>query len=392
MPGAGPLATLYSAGMTTLSSALLRLLAGLLAGCALAACAQPADPPLRTRVVAKGLEHPWGLALLPASDGEARMLVTERPGRMRVVYRDGRLSTPLKGLPPVVARGQGGLLDVALHPAFETSRWIYWSYAEPSADGRSNGTAVARGRLDLAGLRVTDVQVIFSQRPKVDSNHHFGSRLVFDRAGRLFITLGERYSRRDDAQTLDNHLGKVVRVTEDGGVPPDNPFVDRAGALPQIWTYGHRNVQGAALHPVTGELWTHEHGPQGGDELNVCIAGGNYGWPVITYGREYGTGFQIGEGTERADVVPALRTWVPSIAPSGMAFVTGDRYPGWKGQLLIGALKAQLLVRLELDGKRVLAEHRHAVGARVRDVRQAADGWIYLLTDEDDGAILRVEP
>jgi len=375
-----------------LQTRLARLGAALLFGVAVAACAQPKLEPLRTTVVAQPLEHPWAMAFLPVGEPRGRLLVTERPGRMRVVLADGTLSAPLSGLPPVVAEGQGGLLDVVLHPRFETNRLVYWSYSEASADGATNSTAVARGKLDLAALALTEVKVIFRQTPKVDSSYHFGSRLVFARDGTLFITLGDRFSRKDDAQTLNNHHGKVVRVTDDGGVPPGNPFVGRAGALPEIWSYGHRNLQGAALHPTSGALWVHEHGPQGGDELNVAVAGKNYGWPVITYGRQYVTGLSIGEGTERADVVPAVTTWVPSIAPSGMAFVTSDRYPAWKGQLLVGALKAQVLVRLELDGERVVKEHRHEVGARIRDVRQGSDGYIYLLTDESKGRLLRVEP
>jgi aldose sugar dehydrogenase len=375
-----------------LQTHLARLGAALLFGVAVAACAQPKLEPLRTTVVAQPLEHPWAMAFLPVGEPRGRLLVTERPGRMRVVLADGTVSAPLSGLPPVVAEGQGGLLDVVLHPRFETNRLVYWSYSEASADGATNSTAVARGKLDLAALALTEVKVIFRQSPKVDSSYHFGSRLVFARDGTLFITLGDRFSRKDDAQTLNNHHGKVVRVTDDGGVPPGNPFVGRAGALPEIWSYGHRNLQGAALHPTSGALWVHEHGPQGGDELNVAVAGKNYGWPVITYGRQYVTGLSIGEGTERADVVPAVTTWVPSIAPSGMAFVTSDRYPAWKGQLLVGALKAQVLVRLELDGERVVREYRHAVGARIRDVRQGSDGYIYLLTDESKGRLLRVEP
>jgi glucose/arabinose dehydrogenase len=250
---------------------------------------------------------------------------------------------------------------------------------------------VARAKLD--GQRLVDLKVIFRQQPKVSSSAHFGSRLVFARDGRLFITLGDRYSRRDDAQTLDTHHGKVVRINADGSVPADNPYAQRAGALPEIWTIGHRNIQGAALHPLTGELWSHEHGPQGGDELNIELPGRNYGWPVITNGREYVTGLKIGEGTTRADVEPALKTWVPSIAPNGMAFLTSDRYPGWKGNLFIGALSGQALVRLELDGRKVVSEERllQSLGERIRDVRQGPDGWLYLLTDNDNGRILRIE-
>ena len=343
---------------------------------------------LKPVTVASGLQHPWGLAFLP----DGRILVTERPGRLRIVAADGQLGGPVEGLPRVDAGGQGGLLDVALDPKFADNALVYWSYAEPAPPGESgNSTAVARGRLE--GNRLTGVQVIFRQSPKVSSSAHFGSRLVFARDGRLFVTLGDRFSRRDDAQTLNTHHGKVVRIEADGRVPADNPFVGRAGALPEIWSYGHRNLQGAALHPQSGDLWTHEHGPQGGDELNVVDAGRNHGWPVITYGREYGTGFKIGDGTARADVVAPLIHWVPSIAPSGMAFLTSDRYPGWQGNLFIGALRGQMLVRLELDGRRVVREHRllQQLGERIRDVRQGPDGWLYLLTDSRDGRLIRLE-
>lgn len=343
---------------------------------------------LKPITVARGLDHPWGLAFLP----DGRLLVTERPGRMRIVAADGRLGEPLAGLPAVVASGQGGLLDVALDPAFAINHRVYWSYSEADPQGgRANGTAVARGRLD--GGRLADVEVIFRQQPKVASSAHFGSRLVFARDGRLFITLGERFIRRDDAQRLGNDLGKIVRIEADGRIPADNPFVDRAGARPEIWSYGHRNVQGAALLPATGELWVDEHGPQGGDELNRVLPGRNYGWPVITFGAEYGSGAPIGEGTAKAGMEQPLTYWVPSIATSGLAFLTSDRYPGWKGSAFIGALKAQLLVRLQLDGNRVVHEERLLTdfGERIRDVRQGPDGWLYLLTDSDDGRIIRLE-
>ena len=335
--------------------------------------------------VARGLQHPWGLVFLP----DASMLVTERPGRMRVVSRSGELGAPLAGLPRIDVGGQGGLLDVALDPAFANNRLIYFSYSEPGDGG--NSTAVARGRLEADQL--ADVQVIFRQLPKVASSLHFGSRLAFARDGRLFITLGERYSRKDDAQTLDTHHGKIVRIEADGRVPADNPFVGRAGARPEIWSYGHRNVQGAAIHPTSGELWTHEHGPQGGDELNAIEPGRNYGWPVITYGRNYGTGTKIGEGTERADVAAPLTHWIPSIAPSGMAFLTSDRYPGWKGNLFVGALRGMQLQRLVLDGRKVVQRENllTPLGERIRDVRQGPDGWLYLLTDSVDGRIIRLE-
>ena len=360
------------------------LIALALATAGLAAAAQELKPV----TVAKGLENPWGLAFLP----DGRMLVTERPGRLRIVHPDGRLSEPVAGLPRIAVGGQGGLLDVAIDPKFSDNGLVYWGYSEPATNGEAeNSTAVARGKLE--GNRLTGVQVIFRQNPKVNSTAHFGSRLVFARDGRLFITLGDRFSRRDDAQTLDNHHGKVVRIEPDGRVPADNPFVQRSGALPEIWSYGHRNLQGAAIHPQTGELWTVEHGPQGGDELNAVAAGRNHGWPVITYGREYGTGIKIGDGTSRADVVAPLTYWVPSVAPSGMAFLTSNRYPGWKGNLFVGALRGALLVRLELDGRKVLQEHRllQNLGERIRDVRQGPDGWLYLLTDNRNGRLIRLE-
>jgi glucose/arabinose dehydrogenase len=347
----------------------------------------------KVAVVAHGLVNPWGLAFLP----DGRMLVTERPGRMRLVGTDGKLSPPLPGLPPVVAEGQGGLLDVVTDPRFASNRLVYWSYSEPAAEGDGNRTAVARARLDgAAGAeRLADVQVIFRQVPQVASRLHFGSKLVFGNDGRLFITLGDRFSRKDDAQTLDNHLGKIVRIEPDGKVPADNPLVGRPGARPEIWSWGHRNVQGAAIHPTTGDLWATEHGPQGGDELNLVQPGRNFGWPVITYGRNYGIGTKIGDGTERADVVAPLAHWVPtSIAPSGMAFLTSDRYPGWKGNLFIGALRGQALVRITLDGNKVASQERllQSQNERIRDVRQGPDGFLYLLTDNADGRVLKVLP
>jgi glucose/arabinose dehydrogenase len=366
----------------------VQALLAVLAALALAPAA--AGQPLRTEAVtvARGLVHPWGLAFL--ADG--RMLVTERPGRMRIVARDGTLGPPLTGLPPVVTAGQGGLLDVALDPKFADNALVYWTFSEDAAGGGSgNSTAVARGRLE--GNRIVGAEVIFRQQPKIASSLHFGSRLAFAPDGRLFVTLGDRFTRKDDAQTLDTHHGKIVRIEPDGKVPADNPFVGRAGALPEIWSYGHRNVQGAAIHPVTGALWAHEHGPQGGDELNRIERGANYGWPVITHGRNYVTGTKIGEGTARADVVAPVQVWVPtSIAPSGMAFVTSDRYPGWKGSVLIGALRGQKLVRVELAGTRAVREEAllTELDERIRDVREGPDGFIYLLTDSADGRILRL--
>jgi len=355
------------------------------------AAAQGGNP--KVAVVAHGLVNPWGLAFLP----DGRMLVTERPGRMRLIGTDGRLGPPLPGLPPVAAEGQGGLLDVVTDPRFASNRLVYWSYSENASDGDGNGTAVARARLDGApgAERLADVQVVFRQAPKVASKLHFGSRLVFGNDGRLFITLGDRFSRKDDAQTLDNHLGKIVRIDPDGKVPADNPLAGRPNTRPEIWSWGHRNVQGAAIHPATGDLWATEHGPQGGDELNLVQPGRNHGWPVITYGRNYGIGTRIGDGTERADVVAPLAHWVPtSIAPSGMAFLTSDRYPGWKGNLFIGALRGQALVRITLDGNKVASQERllQSQNERIRDVRQGPDGFLYLLTDNADGRVLKVLP
>ena len=376
--------------------AALVLLAGVLAAAALPL--QAAEP--KVVVVAHGLVNPWGLAFLP----EGRMLVTEKPGRMRIIGADGKLGPPLPGLPRVAAEGQGGLLDVVTDPRFASNRLVYWSYSESSEapdDANTNGTAVARARLDgpPGAERLADVQVIFRQLPKVASRLHFGSRLVFGNDGRLFITLGDRFSRKEDAQLLENHLGKIVRIETDGRVPADNPLVGRAGnppnARPDIWSWGHRNVQGAAIHPLTGDLWTTEHGPQGGDELNRTLPGRNHGWPVITYGRNYGTGTKIGEGVERDDMVAPLAHWVPvSIAPSGMAFLTSDRYPDWKGNLFIGALRGQALIRIELAGNAVLKQERllQTLNERIRDVRQGPDGFLYLLTDNADGRVLRVLP
>jgi glucose/arabinose dehydrogenase len=339
----------------------------------------------RAVTVAGGLEHPWGLAFLP----DGRMLVTERPGRLRIVGADGRLSEPLPGVPAVAARGQGGLLDVALAPDFAQSAVIYLSYSEPG-DGGTAGTTVARARFTEQGL--SDVQVTFRQEPKVTGGAHFGSRLVFTPDGYLFITTGER-GQRDLSQDLTRHQGKLIRLRPDGTVPPDNPFVGRADARPEIWSYGHRNIQGAALHPVTGALWTVEHGAQGGDELNIPLPGRNYGWPVITYGRDY-SGAVIGVGTAREGMEQPVYYWDPSIAPSGLMFYTGDRFPQWRGNLFVGALNFQLVARLELEGNRVVAEERLLRGyrQRIRDVRQGPDGCIYLLTDEADGRVVRLEP
>ncbi len=346
----------------------------------------PSNGVVRAETVARGLEHPWGLAFL--SDG--RMLVTERSGRLRLVDRGGRLSDPIRGVPEVAARGQGGLLDVVLDPRFAENRWVYLSYAEPGPGGTA-GTAVARGRLGEG--RLEDVRVIYQQPWKVEGENHFGSRLVFARDGTLFVTQGDRYAHRDRAQDLSVGFGKIVRINPDGSVPRDNPFVGRADARPEIWSYGHRNVQGAALDPRTGQLWTAEHGARGGDELNHPEAGKNYGWPVITYGVDY-SGAKIGEGTAKPGMEQPVYYWDPVIAPSGMTFYTGDAVPGWKGSILIGSLRPGLLVRLTLADGRVAREERHLADLRerIRDVRQGPDGFVYLLTDSRDGQILRVMP
>jgi glucose/arabinose dehydrogenase len=319
------------------------------------------------------------------------MLVTERPGRLRIVGADGAVGPALAGVPKVEAVNQGGLLDVAVDPGFPRNGLVYLSYTEPRGEG-VNATSVARGRLSGQGL--LDVQVIFRQQPAVAGGHHFGSRLVFARDGRLFVTLGDRGSQRDRAQTLDSHIGKVVRIEPDGSVPKDNPFLGKAGALPEIWSYGHRNIQGAALHPATGELWTNEHGPRGGDEINRTLAGRNYGWPLVTHGTEY-SGKSITDRTSAPGMESPAHHWTPSIAVSGLAFYDGQRFPGWRGNAFIGGLKSQQLVRLELDGDRVVHEERLLRGelrSRVRDVRQGPDGYLYLLTDETNGRVLRIEP
>jgi len=349
------------------------------------------------RIVASGLSRPWALAFLP----DGRMLVTERTGALRIVGSDGRIGAPIAGVPAVDSRGQGGLLDVALDPGFVSNRRIYLSYAEPGsgADAGRNGTAVARAVLSADGTRLNALQVIFRQTPKIDSTAHFGSRLAFAPDGSLFVTLGDRYTQRDAAQDLSNTLGKVVRIFPDGSVPPDNPFVGRAGALPEIWSYGHRNVQGAALHPVTGELWTHEHGPQGGDEVNITRAGRNYGWPRISYGCEYGAPVgnctPVGGATSAPGMEQPLTYWVPiSIAPCGMAFYTASLFPQWRGSLFLGALAGQALWRLQLDGNRVVAREAlfTELGERIRDVRQGPDGALYLISDGASAKIYRVQP
>ncbi len=380
-----------SSGISAARMALPALLAVLGSAQALAA-------ELQTQAVASGLDHPWALAFLP----DGRYLVTERPGRLRVLERDGRLNAPIQGLPAVAAAGQGGLLDVVLDSDFARNRTLYFCYSEPGlgADSGKNSTALAKARLSADASQLEQVQTLFSQRPKYASSLHFGCRIVERRVdgksdGSLFLALGERSSYKEQAQNLKSHLGKIVRINKDGSVPRDNPFVGRADAWPEIWSYGHRNPQGAALAP-DGTLWMHEHGPQGGDEINHIEPGKNYGWPVTTYGENYGGG-KIGQGiTQQSGMEQPLHYWVPSIAPSGMAFITSERYgPEWKGSLVVGALKAQHLERLSFanaTSRRITASEvlLPRLGQRVRDVRQGPDGWLYLLTDASDGQLLRV--
>lgn len=364
------------------------VLAGLLALAAAPSVAQSPPSP-KAQTVASGLQNPWAVAFLP----DGRFLVTERPGRLRVVNADGQVQPAVQGLPEVAAGGQGGLLDVITDSAFASNRTIYFCFSEPGK-GTTNSTALARARLSQDAKRLEDVKVIFSQQPKFSSTAHFGCRIVERPDGTLFLTLGDRFSRRDDAQTLDNHHGKVVRVGKDGAIPKDNPFVGKAGALPEIWSYGHRNSQGATLAP-DGSLWTHEHGARGGDEINRPQAGKNYGWPQVSFGVNY-DGSKIGSGDSAAPgLEPPLHHWTPSIAPSGMAFLTSDRYgAGWKGNLFVGSLKFEYLDRIELKDGKVVAEHKllEDVGQRIRDVRQGPDGLLYVVTDSPSGKLLRLLP
>ncbi|MBL75231.1 MAG: oxidoreductase [Idiomarinaceae bacterium] len=343
---------------------------------------------LSLETISEGLNHPWGIAFLPSGD----MLVTERSGTLNIITQDGQ-KTPIQGTPEVVAKSQGGLLDVNIDPDYADNGWVYISYSEKDPKGgNGNSTAVMRGKID--GDKWTQGEVIFRQAPKYESNAHFGSRLVFSPEGHLFITLGERYSRMQDAQTLDNHHGKIVRIWPDGSIPKDNPFVGNDDALDEIWSYGHRNVQGAAIHPDTGELWTIEHGPQGGDEVNIPKAGKNYGWPTITYGEDYGGG-EIGIGTHKEGMEQPFYYWLPSIATAGSIFYTGDKFPKWKGDLLVTALRGQTIARLDLEEGRVLHEERmleDATSFRIRDIEQGPEGFLYILTDADSGQLIKLSP
>jgi glucose/arabinose dehydrogenase len=343
---------------------------------------------LNVETIATGLANPWALAFLP----DGRLLVTERAGRMRIVTRDGKLSPRIEGLPPILVRGQGGLLDVVLDRNYAQNKTIYFCFSDP-VDGGGR-TSLARAKLaDGEAPKLEELKVIFRQEGPLSSGNHYGCRIVQMPDDTLFLTMGDHYGPRDDAQNLGNHIGKIVRIRPDGSVPPDNPFVNRAGAKPEIWSYGHRNSQGAAINPASGRMWMHEHGPRGGDEINIPQAGKNYGWPVIGYGIDYG-GSRIHESTHKAGMEQPIIQWTPVIAPSGMAFYSGDLFPQWKGNLFIGGLATRILVRLELNGDKIVKEERLLgnMSERIRDVRNGPDGAIWLLTDNTAGRILRVTP
>jgi aldose sugar dehydrogenase len=342
---------------------------------------------LEVQTIATGLVHPWALAFLP----DGKMLVTERPGRMRIVSAEGQLSPPLKNVPEVWATGQGGLLDVITDRGFAQNRTIFFCYAErASGSGR---TAIARAKLNDGTGRLDETKVIFRQEGPLTSGNHYGCRIAQANDGNLFVTLGDHFSARDEAQNLANHLGKVIRIAPDGSAPPDNPFIGRDGAKPEIWSYGHRNEQGLAINPANGELWEIEHGPRGGDEVNIVAKGKNYGWPVIGFGIDY-SGAKIHEATARDGMEQPVKYWVPSIAPSGAAFYSGKLFPKWNGSLFTGALAGKMLVRLQLNGNTVTGEERllQNLYERIRDVRQGPDGALWLLTDNSAGRILRVSP
>lgn len=379
------------------------VLAALLPLSGRAQTSQMSSPALQSEVVANDLQNPWGIGFLP----DGRFLITERAGSLRIVEANGTLRPPITRLPAIAVGGQGGLLDVLVDSDFATNRIVYFCFSEPATSSRANSTALARATLSADERQLDEVKIIFSQKPKVTSSAHFGCRIVESRSpgadgkpdGKLFLTLGDRYSQKDDAQKLGNHHGKVVRINKDGSVPADNPFVKTAGALPEIWSFGHRNLQGATLAP-SGALWTHEHGAQGGDEINITQAGVNHGWPIITHGEDYGGG-PIGDGIkEKAGLAQPLHYWVPSIAPSGMAFVTSPRYgKAFQGNLLVGSLKFGYVDRVELaqpfgdKGGKVVRESRLLDKAgRVRDVRQGPDGLIYVLTEGSNGKLIRLLP
>jgi len=351
-----------------------------------------ATPPsaykLQAITVSENLAHPWSLSFLPNNE----MLVTERPGRLRLIDSAGKLSPAITNLPPIKADGQGGLLDVILHPNYEKTGWLYLSYA--SANKQGNGTEVARAKLDRKRLRLTELEVIFRMQPKTSSGHHFGSRMRFDDKGYLYITLGDR-GEKDAAQQLNDHRGKIIRLHEDGTIPSDNPFYKTEGALAEIYSYGHRNPQGLSFHPTSNQLWEHEHGPQGGDEVNIILGGKNYGWPTITYGVNYFFGTKIGQGTHAPTMQHPIHYWIPkSIAPSGMSFYQGNKFPLWNGHLFIGALRDEMLVRLEIQDNKVIEEEHLLKGelGRIRDVKNGPDGYLYLLIDAPNGKVIRIQP
>jgi len=349
--------------------------------------AQPASVttrigPVAVKRFAGGLAHPWGMAFLP----DRRLLVTERPGRLRIVSPNGTLSEPLAGVPQVFAQGQGGLLDVALNPDFSQNRLVYLSFAEPGAGGAS--TALGRGV--LADNRIEGFQIIFRQEPKVSGSAHFGGRIVFSPDGTLFLTMGERF-KFDPAQDPSSHLGKIVRLNRDGSIPRDNPFVGQPNAKGAIWTYGHRNVQAGAINPQSGALWIAEMGPRGGDELNLPERGRNYGWPIVSWGTHY-NGEDIPKPPTHPEFTDAIKQWTPVISPSGMIFYAGTLFPEWRGNVLIGSLTRQALVRLSVQGSQVVDEEIIPLGARIRDVEQGPDGAVYLLTDQQNGSVLRLRP
>ena len=342
---------------------------------------------LEVRTIARGLAHPWALAFLP----DGRMLVTERPGRMRIVTAEGQISPPLKDVPEVWASGQGGLLDVITDKSFAQNGTIYFCYAERTEGG--GRTTISRAKLNDGGGGLDDVKIIFRQQGPLSSGNHYGCRIAQAEDGNLFVALGDHFTHRDQAQNLGNHIGKLIRIAPDGSVPADNPFAGRADAKPEIWSYGHRNIQALAINPASGELWEIEHGPRGGDEVNIVGKGRNYGWPVIGYGVDY-SGAKIHDSTAKDGMEQPVKYWVPSIAPSGMAFYTGKLFPKWSGSLFTGALRSSMLVRLTLNGNAVTSEERllQNLNERIRDVRQGPDGALWLLTDSSAGRILRVAP
>ena len=348
--------------------------------------ASPTDQ-LDVQTIATGLVNPWSLAFLP----DGRMLVTERPGRIRLVTQNGQLSPPLKGVPEAWASGQGGMQDVIIDKSFAETGTIYFCFAERSAGG--GRTAVARAKLDDGNGRLDEVKIIFRQEGPLSSGNHYGCRIVQASDGNLFVTLGEHFAYRNEAQNLGNHLGKIIRIAPDGSAPKDNPFAGRDDAKSEIWSFGHRNAQGLAINPLTGDLWETEHGPRGGDEVNIIGKGKNYGWPAIGYGIDY-SGAKIHDSTARSGMEQPIKTWVPSIAPSGMAFYTAKLFPKWSGSLFTGALAGRMLVRLSLDGNAISGEERllQNLNERIRDVRQGPDGALWLLTDSSAGRILRVSP